>query len=502
VVTAATSQIRGSSVLFVGRILALGISLVTQVVLVRALSKAGFGAFAYALSIVTFLRTVVSFGEDQALTRFLSIYDEEDDPRKLFGTLVMAAVKILVTSSVVLVALFVVRDGLLRDTIDDPLTVSVLLVLVFLAPVDAFDRLLEGCFAVFSRPRAIFFRKYVVEPGLRLVAVLSVVLLDRDATFLATAYVAGALVGLGVYAATLVGALRERGLLGRVRFRDLSYPVRAYFGFSFPLLTTELVNVSLNTFTVFVLGRSGGTTDVASFRAILPAARLNQLVIFTFTVLFTPMASRLYARGDTAGIREAYWQTAMWLVVFSFPVFAVTGPLAGPTTTTLFGERYASSGPYLAVLAVGYYLNASMGFNALTLQVFGRLRWIIGVNVVATVVAVVSSLVLIPRHGALGAAIAIGTTVVLQNLGNQLGLARLGVGAWDASVLPVQATAVALALVLWAVQALLAPPFVVGLLVAAVCAAVLLVTSRRRLRVHETFPELASVPILGRLLAS
>jgi hypothetical protein len=41
VVSAATTQIRGSAVLFVGRVLALLISLATQVLLVRSLSKAG-----------------------------------------------------------------------------------------------------------------------------------------------------------------------------------------------------------------------------------------------------------------------------------------------------------------------------------------------------------------------------------------------------------------------------------------------------------------------------
>lgn len=499
--TAATSQIRGSSVLFVGRIVALLISLLTQVLLVRTLSKAGFGAFAYALSVVTFLRTVVSFGEDQALTRFLSIYDEAEDHRKLLGTLVMAAAKILVTSAAVLAAILLLRERVVEGIVDDPSTVSVLLVLVFLAPIDAFDRLLEGCFAVFSRPRAIFFRKYVVEPGLRLLGVVLVVLLDQDAVFLAAAYVGGAVVGLLVYGVTLVGVLRERGLLGHVSLAELSFPVRAYFGYSLPLLTTELVNVSLNTLTVVVLGRTGGTTDVASFRAILPAARLNQLVIFTFTVLFTPMAARLSTRRDVDGMRDAYWQTTMWLVVFSFPVFALTAPFATVTTTTLFGARYASSATYLAVLAVGYYLNASMGFNALTLQVFGRVRWIFTVNVLATGVAVGASLVLIPAHGALGAAIVIAGTVVFQNVANQLGLERVGVGSWSAAALPVHGVAAGFGVALWALQVVADPPMAVALVLVALVSVALVVLTRRRLRVHETFPELAAVPLLGKLLS-
>ncbi|MDP1807848.1 MAG: oligosaccharide flippase family protein, partial [Acidimicrobiales bacterium] len=95
--SAATRQIRGSSLLLVGRVVALVINVTTQVVMVRALSKTDYGAFAYALTIATLARTLVSFGEDQALTRFLAIYEEKREYDKLFGTFVMATVKIVAT---------------------------------------------------------------------------------------------------------------------------------------------------------------------------------------------------------------------------------------------------------------------------------------------------------------------------------------------------------------------------------------------------------------------
>jgi O-antigen/teichoic acid export membrane protein len=355
--------------------------------------------------------------------------------------------------------------------------------------------------AVFARPRAIFVRKYVVEPGLRFVVVLGLVLLGRDATFVAAGYVLAAVAGLALYAVTFVGVLRARGLLAGFDRHQLEYPVRDYFGFSLPLVTTEVVDISFQAVTVALLGWSAGTTEVAGFKAVLPVARLNQLVIYTFTLLFTPMAARYFTRRDRSGMRDAYWRTAAWLAVGTFPMGVATVALADPITTTLFGERYADASPYLAILGGGFYVNAALGFNALTLQTWGRVRWVVTVNLASALLNVVLSVLLVPAHGAAGAAAAIATTLVVQNLLNQIGLGGgFGVGTFDRGYAGVYGTiAVAFAAVV-AVQALLDPPLVIGLLVVAVASLVVLDRCRTSLAVEETFPELARIPVLGRLL--
>ncbi|MFN8476214.1 MAG: hypothetical protein U0074_00090 [Kouleothrix sp.] len=67
-------------------------------------------------------------------------------------------------------------------------------------------------------------------------------------------------------------------------------------------------------------------------------------------------------------------QTAVWTSVLSFPIFALTFSMANPLTVILYGQKYASSAVLLALLSFGYYFNAALGFNGLTLKVYGRLR--------------------------------------------------------------------------------------------------------------------------------
>ena len=129
--------------------------------------------------------------------------------------------------------------------------------------------------------------------------------------------------------------------------RRLEYPAKEIFGFALPLIVVDLLFVVMNTTNVFMLQVFGSTTEVADYRVVQPAAKLNLLVMTSFALLFTPAAARLFARGDKKGINELYWSTAVWIAVFSFPVFALTFPAAGAVTTALFGQQYASSAPIL-----------------------------------------------------------------------------------------------------------------------------------------------------------
>lgn len=498
-------QIRGSVLLLAGQVISTLVgSAVIQVLLVRHLSKTEYGAFAYALSVAILLEGFSSLGLSRAVARFIPIYDEEEDYRKLFGGLLLA---IGATLGLGLAAVLLVNGmrGFIEGTlVNDTLAVTLLVILICLAPITALENVLDKTIVIFSSVRALFFRKYVLTPGLRLLVVLVLVVGDAGLRFLAFGYVAAGVIGLAAYGWILWRALHRRGLLQHFRLRGLTLPVREMLAFALPLLTTDLVFTVMTSSDAVMLGYFGDVEEVAALRAVVPFARLNQFVLLSFGLLFVPLASRLYARGDRAGINDLYWQSAAWVAVLSFPLFAVTSALASPLTILLFGERYADSAPLLAVLAVGYYFHAALGFNGMVLSVFKKVRYIVSINLLAAMVNIAANLVLIPAYGALGAALATSTALVVHNLLKQAGLLRLGTGV---SLLPgryvrvylvlgVATTAVALA------QLTVGPPLWLGLTLVGMASLAVLVATRATLDIAATFPELAGIRLLGALLGN
>ncbi|SDC38632.1 Membrane protein involved in the export of O-antigen and teichoic acid [Geodermatophilus telluris] len=468
----------------------------TQIVIVRALTKTEYGGFAYALALAAAGQTLLSLGQGRLLSRFLAKYDEERDYDRMFGSMVLAVATILITSAVSLTVLFLLSDILVQSAVQDPATVRVALILVFLGPLDALDQVFVSLFAAFSRPGAIFVRKYLFTPGLRLVVVVCLALTGSSVTFLAIGYVAAGVVGLVVSALVFVRVLRERDLLRLLRPRHVVLPYRAVFSFSFPLLTGELFLLSLTVGGVLILGLHHSAAEVASYRAVFNPSRLNNAVQQAFAPLFLPLAARLFTRTDLNGLRQSYWHTAGFVAVLTFPVFVLTGPLAPDLTVLLFGQRYVDSGLVLALLSVGYYFSVVLGFNAYTLQVTGCIRYLVGVNLGVTVLNVALNLALVPSYGAVGVAVANLSALVVQNLLNQWALRRsLDTGFVDRRLLPCYLVILAAASALWILQATVQPGLAVGLAGGAVAWIVVLLVSRNAIELADTFPALRRVPL-------
>ena len=496
-------QIRGSSLLTGGRGISLLVNFAVQVLIVRYLSKEGYGAFAYALSLVLVGESIVTLGLDRAITRFVPIYEERGQWDRLFGTLVLAFGTVLGLGAVLVLLVVGLQGWLAGSIIGDPQVVSVLAILAALAPIQAYDGLLIGMFAVFGNAWAVFVRKHVLGPMLKLAAVGALILVGSGVEFLAAGYVAAGLLGVVIYSFMLWRLLSRRGLIARLKTSGMTIPAREVLGFALPLLSSDLVYVVLTASDVILLEHFHSTTEVAAFRVVHSAAVLNQIVFTSFALLFTPLAARYFARGDAEGINLLYWRTATWMAVFSFPIFAMTFSLAGPVTITLYGAEYRDSAIYLALLSLGYYFNVALGFNGLTLKVFGRLRYIVTLNILAAVANVGLNLILIPRYGALGAAIGTTATLILHNLLKQAGL-RLttGISLFEWSVLRVYVVIGAAIGVLVVITTLVDLNLIAQIALAGAATLAVLLLNRDTLRVGDTFPALLKLRFGRRIFGS
>jgi len=211
----------------------------------------------------------------------------------------------------------------------------------------------------------------------------------------------------------------------------------------------------------------------------------------------------MFVLGNKPGMDDLYWRSAAWISVLSFPVFAISFSQAQPLTVFLFGARYAESGLILAILSLGFFFNATLGFNGLTLRVYGKVRQIVGIDVVATVVAVVMNLWLIPKYGALGGAIATCTTLIAHNLLYQVAVVRLsGIESFRACHLRLYSTIVLAALGLLLIQIMVAPPLYLAIVLSAGATVLLLAVNATMLRVERMFPEVLRFTIVRQLLGA
>jgi O-antigen/teichoic acid export membrane protein len=499
----AREPIRGSGLLLVGKLLSLALMCAVQILVTRHLSRSDYGAWTYALSVVTLLQSVAALGLDRSVTRFLAIYRERGDLARVRGLVLLLVGVVAGFGTLVTIVLVSFPTAIASLTGVDTHVLALLNVIIFLVPLEALDLLFIGLFACLGQARAIVVRRHILSPSLKLAAVVVLVSLNADVTFLAYGYLAASLAGMLLYAPMVLRSARQLGLTGhRLRKREVTVPAKEVFAFTVPLLTADLASAIIWTSGTLTLGYFSTLEQVALFTVAASLATLNETVARNFTVLYTPAISRLFARQDHAAINTMYWRTAVWVAVLTFPVFVLTFSASGSILHVLYGTKYHDAALVLSLLAFGEYVNVALGLNGLTLRLLSDVRYSVTVNIVAAIVGITANVVLVPRYGAIGAAFATSGTAIFHCILKQVGLARAtGVRPFELRLSALYAGitlgAVAVVVGQWIMPG--RPSILFAL--AAAASLLLLVASKRMLMVTETFPEVMRVPLIRMLFA-
>ena len=169
-----SSHIRGSWLLVAGRLVNVVLDFAIQVMLVRYLTTADYGAFMYALAIVSLASTIAVLGLDRAVGRYVPIYDEQGELHLVLGSWLLASLTVVVLGAAIAV-LVIVIGGIAGDRlVGDAQALALLLILVVMTPLNALAAVTRQLLATFASPRVILFRSYLLSPVMQVVLVAAV----------------------------------------------------------------------------------------------------------------------------------------------------------------------------------------------------------------------------------------------------------------------------------------------------------------------------------------
>jgi O-antigen/teichoic acid export membrane protein len=139
---------------------------------------------------------------------------------------------------------------------------------------------------------------------------------------------------------------------------------------------------------------------------------------------YLPTIATVLTRKDFLQAGDLYRWASRWSFVVIAPVMAVMLTCPGSVLTLLFGADYDRMATPVRILALGVLVNVLFGFNGITSDSLNKVKLIIGRQVIAIVFNVAACAVLIPSFGAIGAAVATSSTLLVVNLTASLFLFR------------------------------------------------------------------------------
>ncbi len=382
---------------------------VSHVVLARLFGQAVFGTYQASAAILEMVTRGGTGGADKAMLRYVAGHrarGEHDLVRSAMGTALRMCI---VIAGGFALLLGIVADPVARISGEAGMAVALRL----MAPAAVFT----GCMWILVQAslaaratRANLIVRGLGEPVFLLGAGLIAAALGRGLPHLALAYVVASAATLTLALVT-VGRVFGRGELRRA----IGAPSLPGFArFSVPFGAADMLNAIMQRADVVLLTMFVGTRAAAVYAASEFITRVIANMRYAFDSIAAAMFSEAVHLNQRERLRANLVLITRWVASAAVPIAATVIVLRGELLS-LYGPGFTEGATALAVLAVGQLVNATLALPAWILLVSGRSRILLANNAVAVVVNVSACLILIPRFGVVGTAIAaLGTVTLLQ----------------------------------------------------------------------------------------
>ncbi|PRY22820.1 lipopolysaccharide biosynthesis protein [Pseudosporangium ferrugineum] len=187
-----------------------------------------------------------------------------------------------------------------------------------------------------------------------------------------------------------------------------------FWGFALPRAASVAIDASSMWVGVLLTGALATQAEAGVFAAVGRYALAGLLVMQGLRVAVAPQLSRLLGDGRRGEAARVYRRTSLAIVLLSWPAYLILAAFA-PAFLALFGREFRAGAAPLAVLAVAMLVNVGVGLVQTVLLMSGNSRGHLAATVAGLALNVVLCLVLVPAHGALGAAVAWAAGIVTEN---------------------------------------------------------------------------------------
>jgi O-antigen/teichoic acid export membrane protein len=404
---AMAQRVAGSA--FLIRVGGAGILFVSQVVLARWMGRFDFGIYVYAWSWVGFLGMMSALGVGSSAQRFIPEYRTRGDLDRLRGFL--RGSRLLGVGNGVAVAVIVLGTVLaLGHHISGYYVVPFVLVSLTL-PAFALSTLQDPVARSFNWIELALAPVFIAHP-LIVVAVTGGFFLAGGAvgadTTLATASAA-------FWAVVIVQMI----VLGRRLGREVPpgprrYELAHWIKTALPLAIVDSFFILLTYVDTLVLQAFVGPSDVAVYYAATKTLALVNFVYFAVSAASAHRFSEYHAAGERDKLTTFLAQAIRWTFWPSLALAALM-LLLGKPILMLFGPGFADGYHLIVIMSVGLVARAAVGPAERLLNMIGQQKTCAAIYGTAFAVNLALCLLLIPRFGLTGAAIATTSAVLTES---------------------------------------------------------------------------------------
>ena len=401
-----------SAVFFAGTIFTSATGYFFKIYLARFMGAEALGVYTMGMTIVGFAGVIAALGLPQTAARFVAIYSSTGDSAKLARFLSSSIVLLCLINALVGFVLLVSRRWLGVRLYHTPALAPLMhyfVIIMFVGALTTFcGQWLAGYKDVAKRT---VLTNFIGTPITMILSVLLIAAGFGLRGYLA-AQIAGASLLLLLLAITAWKHTPESS-----RFVPPGFPVLepAVVSFSAFLLAIQGLEFLATQTDRVLLGIYLSARDLGIYSIAAALAAFVAIVLQSINQVFAPTIAELYANAEGGLLLRLYQLLTKWTLALTMPLALVMIVFARPLMA-IFGQDFAVGWPVLVVATLGQLVNCGVGSVGQLLLMCGKQRRMVRAQLFVVPLTIALNVVLIPRIGLLGAAVAAASANALLNI--------------------------------------------------------------------------------------
>jgi O-antigen/teichoic acid export membrane protein len=395
---------------FLVRIVSAVLALVTQVLLARWMGSFEFGIFIYVWTWVLMIGAISDIGLSSAARRFIPEYSELKAFDRLRGFL--AGSRWLAFG----IATAIGAVGAIGVTLLSPWLNQFAVIPLYLAcaiiPIYGVVQVQAGIAQSYDWPNLALMPFFIIRP-LALAILMGAAYLFGAPTNAVTAMIVAIVT---TWAAT-VGQMvvLNRRLEAKVPDGPRRYEAKSWFATSIPIFVVEGFYLLLTYVDILTLEHFRSPDDVAVYYAGARVLAIVSFVYFAIAAAATHRFTEYHMAGDKKRLASFIAETIRWTFWPSLATCALI-LACGKPLLALFGADFERGYSVMFILAVGMLARATVGPAERLLNMLGERKQCTVVYAIAFAINLILCVILIPRIGIEGAAVATSIAMVAESI--------------------------------------------------------------------------------------
>jgi O-antigen/teichoic acid export membrane protein len=389
-------------------------------IITRGFGARGAGTFFVALALFSLLSNTLELGADTGLVRTVAAYVALRRHRDLPGVIAVAVVPVLLAGCVAAVAIYALAEPFAHVFSSGPPgpVADLVRVFAFFLPFASAYTVVVAATRGFGTMLPAFLIDRTGKPALQVLVVSLVVWAGWNASALAIAWAGPIAIGFLVGVVALIALQRRAARRARLPLeapRSRWRLAAEFWRFTAPRGLAGMFQIAIVWIGTLLIGALRSTSEAGVYSAATRYLLVGTFATVALSQVFGPKISELTALEDHEAAQTVYQVTTAWYVVLTWPLYWTLAIFA-PFLVSIFGREFLPGAEPLLILGLAMLVATACGPVDVVLLMAGKSSWNLVNTVIALTINVVLSLVLIPRLGITGAAIAWAASILTNNL--------------------------------------------------------------------------------------